>query len=93
MAAQLSPGTNGGEETLSPLEQQVLDEYAQLAGNLEDVCVLSYVQFIPYSTCFFHIVCVPITLDIYSPTSLPSISYLYTPPLLNTTLKYAPLPH
>lgn len=27
-----------GEESLSPLEQEVLDEYAKLVGNLDDVC-------------------------------------------------------
>ena len=26
------------EESLSPLEQEVLDEYARLLGNLNDVC-------------------------------------------------------
>lgn len=29
-----------GAETLSPLEQEVLDEYARLLGNLNDVCPL-----------------------------------------------------
>jgi DASH complex subunit DAD3 len=27
-----------GEDSLSPLEQEVLDEYARLVGNLDDVC-------------------------------------------------------
>jgi DASH complex subunit DAD3 len=31
-----SPGATG-EESLSPLEQEVLDEYVRLAGNLGDV--------------------------------------------------------
>lgn len=31
---RLSPD---GEESLSPLEQEVLEEYARLAGNLENV--------------------------------------------------------
>lgn len=31
-----SPGVTG-EESLSPLEQEVLDEYVRLAGNLGDV--------------------------------------------------------
>ncbi|KAF1348994.1 DASH complex subunit Dad3-domain-containing protein [Delphinella strobiligena] len=36
MSTQLSPGAADmeGEESLSPLEQEVLDEYAKLAGNL-----------------------------------------------------------
>lgn len=34
-----SPGATG-EESLSPLEQEVLDEYVRLAGNLGDVSVL-----------------------------------------------------
>lgn len=29
--------TSPGPETLTPLEQEVLDEYARLAGNLNDV--------------------------------------------------------
>lgn len=29
--------TSPGPETLTPLEQEVLDEYARLAGNLGDV--------------------------------------------------------
>jgi len=33
-----------GEESLSPLEQEVLDEYVRLAGNLGDVSP----QFIPF---------------------------------------------
>lgn len=33
---RLSPD---GEESLSPLEQEVLEEYARLAGNLENVSV------------------------------------------------------
>jgi DASH complex subunit DAD3 len=28
-----------GDETLSPLEQEVLDEYARLLGNLNTVCL------------------------------------------------------
>jgi DASH complex subunit DAD3 len=28
-----------GEDSLSPLEQEVLDEYAKLVGNLDDVCL------------------------------------------------------
>lgn len=35
-ALDSSPGATG-EESLSPLEQEVLDEYVRLAGNLEDV--------------------------------------------------------
>jgi DASH complex subunit DAD3 len=35
-----SPGATG-EESLSPLEQEVLDEYVRLAGNLGDVSFLS----------------------------------------------------
>ena len=31
---------------LSPLEQEVLDEYAKLVGNLDDVC---------HDICFLHI--------------------------------------
>ena len=30
--------TNDAEAELSPLEQEVLDEYAKLVGNLDDVC-------------------------------------------------------
>lgn len=37
-----STASNAGgfedEESLSPLEQEVLDEYARLLGNLNDVC-------------------------------------------------------
>lgn len=29
--------STAGEESLSPLEQEVLDEYAKLAGNLGEV--------------------------------------------------------
>lgn len=29
---------NENEPELSPLEQEVLDEYAKLVGNLDDVC-------------------------------------------------------
>jgi hypothetical protein len=35
-ALDSSPGATG-EESLSPLEQEVLDEYVRLAGNLGDV--------------------------------------------------------
>ncbi|KAG9541423.1 hypothetical protein KCU71_g19263, partial [Aureobasidium melanogenum] len=34
-----SPGATG-EESLSPLEQEVLDEYVRLAGNLGDLSAL-----------------------------------------------------
>ncbi|CAD0089442.1 unnamed protein product [Aureobasidium mustum] len=34
-----SPGVSG-EESLSPLEQEVLDEYVRLAGNLGDLSAL-----------------------------------------------------
>ncbi|KAG9680936.1 hypothetical protein KCU81_g2915, partial [Aureobasidium melanogenum] len=34
-----SPGVTG-EESLSPLEQEVLDEYVRLAGNLGDLSAL-----------------------------------------------------
>ncbi|KAK6007512.1 hypothetical protein QM012_004326 [Aureobasidium pullulans] len=34
-----SPGA-AGEESLSPLEQEVLDEYVRLAGNLGDLSAL-----------------------------------------------------
>lgn len=42
MSTQLSPGAADmeGEESLSPLEQEVLDEYAKLAGNLGDVSLV-----------------------------------------------------
>lgn len=33
---------NGDEGELSPLEQEVLDEYAKLAGNLDNVCYVYY---------------------------------------------------
>lgn len=32
--------TADGEDALTPLEQEVLDEYAKLAGNLDDVSLL-----------------------------------------------------
>ena len=35
-----APATNGDAE-LSPLEQEVLDEYAKLVGNLDNVGILS----------------------------------------------------
>jgi DASH complex subunit DAD3 len=35
-ASQIS-GAEHGEETLTPLEQEVLDEYARLLGNLNNV--------------------------------------------------------
>jgi hypothetical protein len=35
-ASQIS-GAEDGEETLTPLEQEVLDEYARLLGNLNNV--------------------------------------------------------
>lgn len=43
MSTQLSPGAADmeGEESLSPLEQEVLDEYAKLAGNLGNVSLVS----------------------------------------------------
>ena len=30
------------EDSLTPLEQEVLDEYAKLVGNLDDVCRLCH---------------------------------------------------
>ena len=30
------------EDSLTPLEQEVLDEYAKLVGNLDDVCCSSH---------------------------------------------------
>ncbi|KAF2145813.1 uncharacterized protein K452DRAFT_221346 [Aplosporella prunicola CBS 121167] len=38
--ASTSPPASPGPETLSPLEQEVLDEYARLAGNLNDLSAL-----------------------------------------------------
>lgn len=37
--------TDGESELLSPLEQEVLDEYAKLAGNLDNVTHLTCVTF------------------------------------------------
>ncbi|KAL1303449.1 hypothetical protein AAFC00_006838 [Neodothiora populina] len=39
-SGSLVGGGGSAEETLSPLEQEVLDEYARLAGNLEDLSTL-----------------------------------------------------
>lgn len=41
------------EELLSPLEQEVLDEYAKLVGNLDDVFLslsFSFFSFSPFSS-------------------------------------------
>jgi hypothetical protein len=35
--SQTAADSNGADETLSPLEQEVLDEYARLLGNLNEV--------------------------------------------------------
>jgi DASH complex subunit DAD3 len=38
LASQIAlPNDDDGAETLSPLEQEVLDEYARLLGNLNNV--------------------------------------------------------
>lgn len=34
------------EPELSPLEQEVLDEYAKLVGNLDDVCLHHLLHFL-----------------------------------------------
>jgi hypothetical protein len=34
------PDTSAPQDSLSPLEQEVLDEYARLVGNLNNVCTL-----------------------------------------------------
>jgi hypothetical protein len=49
------PTTTTNEETsLSPLEQQVLDEYVRLAGNLGDVCFsLSLSPSLPITSSIF----------------------------------------
>ncbi|OJD37968.1 dash complex subunit dad3 [Diplodia corticola] len=39
-ASQGGGSTSPGPETLTPLEQEVLDEYARLAGNLGDLAAL-----------------------------------------------------
>lgn len=36
-----------GEESLSPLEQEVLDEYARLVGNLDGVSLLFMLSISP----------------------------------------------
>lgn len=46
-----SPGATG-EESLSPLEQEVLDEYVRLAGNLGDVSF----EFFPWYQEKYHII-------------------------------------
>lgn len=49
------------EELLSPLEQEVLDEYAKLVGNLDDVFLsLSFSFFFPFlrflqPTCLLYL--------------------------------------
>lgn len=43
------------EELLSPLEQEVLDEYAKLVGNLDDVFLslsFCFVSFPPFSSTY-----------------------------------------
>lgn len=43
------------EELLSPLEQEVLDEYAKLVGNLDDVFLsLSFSFSFSFSSVFFN---------------------------------------
>jgi DASH complex subunit DAD3 len=44
-----SPTSQQGEECLSPLEQEVLDEYARLLGNLNTVCLTYPFHFSPFS--------------------------------------------
>lgn len=51
------------EELLSPLEQEVLDEYAKLVGNLDDV-------FLSLSFSFFFLSSVFFNLPAYLPTLL-----------------------
>ena len=41
------------EENLSPLEQEVLDEYARLLGNLNTVCIVTSSYFPPSSLLLF----------------------------------------
>jgi DASH complex subunit DAD3 len=38
LSASQTSGAEVDNETLSPLEQEVLDEYARLLGNLNNVC-------------------------------------------------------
>jgi DASH complex subunit DAD3 len=40
-----SSSTNTGADTLSPLEQEVLDEYTKLLGNLNNVSALFFQDF------------------------------------------------
>jgi DASH complex subunit DAD3 len=49
-----SPGATG-EESLSPLEQEVLDEYVRLAGNLGDVSLLFSSHLQPRYHFAYHI--------------------------------------
>lgn len=48
MATPMSPVDNATlqEESLTPLEQEVLDEYAKLAGNLGDVSYVCFYLFL-----------------------------------------------
>ncbi|KAF1915169.1 DASH complex subunit Dad3-domain-containing protein, partial [Ampelomyces quisqualis] len=39
-SASQTPGADTDKETLSPLEQEVLDEYARLLGNLNNMSAL-----------------------------------------------------
>ena len=54
------------EETLSPLEQEVLDEYARLLGNLNNVRSLS--TYIPFSSApslpFLPVLAIIVELDL-----------------------------
>lgn len=51
------------EELLSPLEQEVLDEYAKLVGNLDDV----------FLSLSFYFVSFPPFSPTYLPTYLPTL--------------------
>lgn len=42
LSTSQTSGAEQGEESLTPLEQEVLDEYARLLGNLNNVRILNH---------------------------------------------------
>jgi len=88
--------TSEGEESLSPLEQEVLDEYARLLGNLNNVCIYTSSLFLLPST---KTLLASHLQSLLIPSSLPSTPSIHHPPpnppnsLANTHQAIVPPPH
>jgi hypothetical protein len=75
-----SPGATG-EESLSPLEQEVLDEYVRLAGNLGDVS-LPFLSSKP--CCPLFSICSPQWINLQQ---TPLLLYIHKSPRTTTDKK------